>query len=113
MKKVLKIFFILAICILGLVCLTSCASPSQQAVNQDLVDRISKIEDTGKNMIVKDKHVYLYSLTTKEITLGDNWFYEHDFTDFLRIVQYNNYFEIYAKDIVYTFSNTVAGYIIY
>ncbi len=103
----------LIICILGLVCLTSCASPSQQAVNQDLVDRIAKIEDTGKNMIVKDKQVYLYSLTTNKITLGDDWYYEHTITDALRLVQYTNHFELYTKDTVYTFSNTVAGYIIY
>jgi hypothetical protein len=110
MKKILGVG---AVCLLGLCCLTSCASPSQQAVNQDLVDRIAKIDDNGKNMIVKDKHVCLYSLTTEKITLGDNWFYEHDVTDCTKLIQYNNYFELYTKETVYTFSNTVAGYIIY
>jgi acetylglutamate kinase len=49
-----KILGMGAVCLLGLCCLSSCASPSQQAVNQDLVDRIAKIDDNGKNMIVKD-----------------------------------------------------------
>ena len=110
MKKILGVLVIVAICILGL---CSCATPSQQAVNQDLVDRISKMEDTGKNMIVKDKHVYLYSLTSNKITLGDGWYNEHTLTNCTKLIQYNSYFELYTKDTVYTFSNTVAGYIIY
>ena len=77
------------------------------------MDRIAKIDDNGKNMIVKDKSVCLYSLTAEKITLGDSWFYECDLTDCIKLVQYNNYFELYTKDTVYTFSNTVAGYIIY
>ncbi len=112
MKKILGIFIFTLICILGL---CSCASPEQKAINQDLVDRIAKISDTGKEIEVEGKRVCLYSLTDNEIPFfnGSGWFETHTFTDFTRLVQYNNYFEIYVGDTLYTFSNTVAGYIIY
>ncbi len=110
MKKILGILVVVIICILGL---CSCATPSQQAVNQDQADRIGEVLDKGKEMPVSGRRVCLYSLTAHDITLGQSWFYERDFTDFTRLVQYNSYFELYTKDTVYTFSNTIAGYIIY
>ena len=114
MKKLLGILMVAVICILGL---CSCAGPETRAKNQDLVDRaaeaLEEVLNKGTEIEVKGKHVYLYSLTANQIYLGNGWFNERDFTNFTKIVQYNNYFEIYTKDTVYTFSNTVAGYIIY
>ena len=114
MKKILGILAVTVICILGL---CSCAGPETRAKNQDLVDRLGdRLEDVldkSTEIDVKGKRVCLYSLTAHEITLGQNWFYERDFTDFTKLVQYSNYFELHTKDTVYTFSNTVAGYIIY
>ena len=112
MKKILGILTVALICVLGL---CSCATPEKQAVNQDLVDRIAKISDIGKEIDVKGKNVYLYSLIDIDITLGNDtgWFKQRHFTNFTKLIQYNNYFEIYRGDTIYTFSNTVAGYIVY
>lgn len=110
MKKILGILMFAVICILGL---CSCASPSQQAVNRDQAEKIGDVLGRGKEIDVNGKRVCLYSLTTEYITLGNSYFNKSSFTDFTKLIQYNNYFELYRKDVVYTFSNTVAGYIVY
>lgn len=112
MKKILGVLTVALICVLGL---CSCATPEQKAVNQDQADRIGEVLDKGKEVNVKGKSVCLYSLTANDITLGNGsgWFKTKTYNDFTKLVQYNNYFEIYREDKVYTFSNTVAGYIVY
>ena len=116
MKKILGILMVAVICILGL---CSCAGPETRAKNQDLADRlgdrIEEVLNRGTEIEVKGKHVGVYSLTANSIFIGNgiNYLKEHCFTDATKLIQYNNYFELYTKDTVYTFSNTVAGYVIY
>lgn len=115
MKKILGILMVAVICILGL---CSCAGPETRAKNQDLVDRLGdrleEVLDKGTEIEVKGKHVYLYSLVVDySININNDYFNKSCFTNFTKLVQYNNYFEIYTEDTVYTLSNTVAGYIIY
>ncbi len=52
MKKILGILVVVLTCVLGL---CSCASPENQAINQDLVDRLNK-----GHVVAEDCYVKLY-----------------------------------------------------
>ena len=65
MKKILGIFVFTLICILGL---CSCASPNQQAVNQDLVDKLNKGQVVVNNAFIEltDTRTGDYYIVVKE-----------------------------------------------
>ncbi len=101
MKKIFGVLAVALICVLGL---CSCASPEKQAINQDLVDRLNKGQVVAENSYVKlydnvnEKYYSLLDLRLLDPTRSGCVMvlskYDKPILCSL-VIQYSNYIKIY------------------